>query len=191
MRAGNQKRLKRRIDRLRRSRHRGALSEKWKESLQSVLPITVIVIALGLLAVPTPSGAMLAFLAGAVLLVVGMGLFTLGTDLAMTPIGEHVGAAMTRSKKLWVVLLCSFLVGVIVTVSEPDLQVLARQVPAVPDRVIILTKRPATVARIVPISFNLEHDTPLIRRNAPEFKTYFNEIWEELNHNGQITEKAL
>lgn len=82
------------------------------------------------LAVPAPSGAMLAFLAGAVLLVVGMGLFTLGTDLAMIPIGEHVGAAMTRSKKLWVVLLCSFLVGVIVTISEPDLQVLAHQVPA-------------------------------------------------------------
>ena len=59
------------------------------------------------------------------------------------------------------------------------------------DRVIILTKRPATVARIVPISFDLEHDTPLIRRNAPEFKTYFNEIWKELNHDGQITEKAF
>lgn len=59
------------------------------------------------------------------------------------------------------------------------------------DRVIILTKRPASVARIVPISFNLDHDTPLVRRNAPEFKTYFNEIWKELNQNGQITEKAL
>ena len=59
------------------------------------------------------------------------------------------------------------------------------------DRVIILTKRPATVARIVPISFALEQDTPLIRRNAPEFKTYFNEIWKELNHDGQITKKAV
>lgn len=59
------------------------------------------------------------------------------------------------------------------------------------DRVIILTKRPASVARIIPISFDLEHDTPLIRRNAPEFKTYFNEIWKELNHDGQITEKSL
>lgn len=93
----------------------------------------------GPLAVPAPSGAMLAFLAGAVLLVVGMGLFTLGTDLAMIPIGEHVGAAMTRSKKLWVVLLCSFLVGVIVTISEPDLQVLAHQVPGVPDLTLIVS----------------------------------------------------
>lgn len=51
------------------------------------------------------------------------------------------------------------------------------------DRVIVLSKRPATVLYIVPVSFNLENDTPLNRRNAPEFKTYFNQIWKELNHN--------
>lgn len=50
------------------------------------------------------------------------------------------------------------------------------------DRVIILTKRPASIARIVPITFELKKDTPLNRRNAPEFKNYFNEIWKELNH---------
>ena len=72
---------------MRHARHRGALIEKWKESLRSVLPITAIVIALGLLAVPAPSGAMLAFLAGAVLLVVGMGLFTLGTKPELKSIG--------------------------------------------------------------------------------------------------------
>ena len=51
------------------------------------------------------------------------------------------------------------------------------------DRIIILTPRPATVAKIVPITFDLKKDTPMLRRNAPEFKTYFNIIWEELNHN--------
>ena len=51
------------------------------------------------------------------------------------------------------------------------------------DRVIVRSKRPATVLCIVPVSFNLENDTPLNRRNAPEFKTYFNQIWKELNHN--------
>ena len=50
------------------------------------------------------------------------------------------------------------------------------------DRVIILSKRPASIVRIVPVKFTLENDTPLNRRNAPEFKTYFNEIWKELNH---------
>lgn len=51
------------------------------------------------------------------------------------------------------------------------------------DRVIVLSKRPATVLCIVPVSFDLENDTPLNRRNAQEFKTYFNQIWKELNHN--------
>ena len=50
------------------------------------------------------------------------------------------------------------------------------------DRVIILSERPASVLRIVPVSFALENDTPLNRRNASEFKTYFNQIWKELNH---------
>ena len=50
------------------------------------------------------------------------------------------------------------------------------------DRVIILSKRPASIVRIVPIAFALEKDTPLNRRNAPEVKNYFNEIWKELNH---------
>ncbi len=122
----------------RRSAHRNILNEKWKEAFASVLPITLIVLALCFLWVPAPVSAMLGFLAGAVMLVVGMGLFTLGTDLAMTPIGEHVGSAMTRSKKLWLIMLISFLVGVIVTISEPDLQVLAEQVPGVPNMTLIL-----------------------------------------------------
>ncbi len=50
------------------------------------------------------------------------------------------------------------------------------------DRVIVLSRRPASVLRIVPVAFEVENDTPLNRRNAPEFKTYFNQIWKELNH---------
>ena len=51
------------------------------------------------------------------------------------------------------------------------------------DRVIVLSERPATVQQTIPLSFSLEEDTPLHRRNAPEFKTYFNLIWKELNRN--------
>lgn len=138
--AGKEKVQKKRAQlKKRRGQHRSIMYEKWKESLASVLPITAIVLALCVTLAPAPTDAMLAFLVGAALLVVGMGMFTLGTDLAMTPIGEHVGAAMTRSKKLWVVLLVSFLVGVIVTISEPDLQVLAEQVPGVPNAALILS----------------------------------------------------
>lgn len=52
------------------------------------------------------------------------------------------------------------------------------------DRIIILSNRPATIKQTVPVIFDLEKDTPLNRRNAPEFKNYFNLIWKELNDNG-------
>lgn len=66
-------------------------------------------------------------------MVVGMMFFTLGVELAMTPMGERVGTKMARSMKLWVVCLLCFLLGVIITISEPDLQVLAEQVPSIPN----------------------------------------------------------
>ena len=118
-------------------RNRTVLKEKIREALASVVPITAIVLVLSFTVAPLPTATLLAFLIGAVLLIVGMGLFTLGADTAMTPIGERVGAHMTRSRKLWVVVLVGFLIGVIVTVSEPDLQVLATQVPGVPNALLI------------------------------------------------------
>ena len=113
------------------------LYEKAREALASVLPITAIVLVLCFTISPIPPDTLLTFLVGAVLLIFGMALFTLGAETAMTPIGERVGAHMTRSRKLWVVITISFLIGVIVTVSEPDLQVLAEQVPSVPNAVLV------------------------------------------------------
>ena len=118
-------------------RNRTILGEKIREALASVVPITAIVVILSFTVAPLPTATLMAFLIGAALLIVGMGLFTLGADTAMTPIGERVGAHMTRSRKLWVVVLVGFLIGVIVTVSEPDLQVLATQVPGVPNAMLI------------------------------------------------------
>lgn len=51
------------------------------------------------------------------------------------------------------------------------------------DKVIVLTQRPASIKQIIPLKFDLEADTPLQRRNAPEFKNYFNMVWKELNEN--------
>lgn len=118
-------------------RNQTVLKEKVREALASVLPITAIVLLLCFTIAPVSNTTLLAFLIGAVLLIIGMGLFTLGADIAMSPIGERVGAAMTRSRKLWVVVGVGFLIGVIVTVSEPDLQVLATQVPGVPNERLI------------------------------------------------------
>lgn len=116
---------------------RTILGEKVREALASVLPITAIVLVLCFTISPVPTDALMSFLMGAVLLILGMGLFTLGAETAMTPIGERVGAHMTRSRKLWVVVSVSFLIGVVITVSEPDLQVLAQQVPSVPNAVLM------------------------------------------------------
>ncbi len=103
------------------------IREKVKEAFSSVLPITVIVLILCFTVVPIESGTFLAFILGALLVVVGMGLFTLGADTAMTPIGEYVGTTVMRSKKIWIIVPVCFIVGVLITVSEPDLQVLATQ----------------------------------------------------------------
>ena len=115
------------------------LREKWNEALQAVLPIIAIVLVLCFVIAPISSSILLCFLLGAVLLLAGMMLFTLGAELAMSPMGERVGTCLTKSRKLPVVIGLSFLLGFIITISEPDLQVLANQVPAVPNMTLILS----------------------------------------------------
>ena len=114
------------------------LKEKITESLSSVLPVTCIVLILGITITPIPLDPLMLFLAGAAFLIIGMGFFTLGVDMAMMPIGEKVGAQLAKAKKLPVIVIACVIIGAMVTVAEPDLQVLARQTPAVPDMVLIL-----------------------------------------------------
>ena len=118
-------------------RSKTILWEKLREALASVVPIMIIVLVLSFTVAPIPTETLLAFLIGAVMVILGIALFSLGADTAMTPIGERVGAAMTRSRKLWIMAGVGFLMGVIVTVSEPDLQVLAQQVPGVPNAILV------------------------------------------------------
>lgn len=115
------------------------LKEKWQEAVSAVLPIIGIVLLLCFIAAPISPSILLCFLMGAVLLLLGMMFFTLGAEVAMTPMGERIGTGLTKSKKLWLVLGLAFLLGFIITISEPDLQVLAQQVPAVPNMVLILS----------------------------------------------------
>ena len=114
------------------------LKGKIMESLASVMPITLLVIALSAFVVPMPGDTLLMFLGGAVLLIVGMGFFSLGADMSMMPMGEGVGKQITLLRKLSFSVPVCFLLGAITTIAEPDLQVLARQVPAVPDMTLIL-----------------------------------------------------
>lgn len=118
-------------------RHQTLLHDKFQESIASVLPITIIVLLLCFTVAPIPNNMLVSFLMGAVLLIVGMAFFTLGADTAMTPIGTKVGSCITKSKKVWLIVFVSFLLGIIITISEPDLQVLANQVPNIPNAALI------------------------------------------------------
>ena len=110
------------------------LRAKIWEALISALPITLIVYLISLLPwFDFSTAELITFTVGAVLLVLGIGLFNMGADLAMTPMGSHVGAGLSRQKKLWLLLAVCFVLGVLITVAEPDLQVLATQVGEVMD----------------------------------------------------------
>ena len=115
------------------------LKEKTKESLSSVLPITMIVLVLSVTLVPLEISTLVLFLTGAFLLIMGMGLFQLGAEMAMTPLGQGVGGRLVKSSSIVLMAAVCFIMGAIITISEPDLQVLANQVSAIPNMVLILT----------------------------------------------------
>ena len=115
------------------------LLEKLKEAAASVLPISLIVLAICFVLVPVDTGLMLSFVLATAMLILGMGLFTLGAEMSMSRIGNHMGAKLTKSRKLGLILIVSFLLGVAITVAEPDLQVLAANVPEIDTTVLILT----------------------------------------------------
>ena len=102
---------------------------KIKEALISVLPVVAIVLILCCTPLVKLSTAeIVTFCISALLLILGIALFNVGADLAMSPMGEHIGGGLTKSKKPSVLLIVSFTMGVLITVAEPDLSVLATQI---------------------------------------------------------------
>ena len=117
------------------------LKAKIFEALVSALPITAIVYLIGLLPwfdFRLNGAEWLTFSIGAVLLVLGIGFFNLGADLAMTPMGTHVGAGLSRQKRLSLLMAVCFMLGMLITIAEPDLQVLANQVSAVMNGTVLI-----------------------------------------------------
>lgn len=106
-----------------------SLTKKLTEALVSVLPVTLIVVILNLTPLVDLSGReMTVFLVCSVLLILGMGLFNMGADLAMTPMGSHIGSGLTKTRKIGLMLAVCFVMGLLTTIAEPDLTVLAKQV---------------------------------------------------------------
>lgn len=115
------------------------LREKVRESLSSILPITIIVLLLSIVLIPMEVGAFTLFLAGALFLIFGMGFFQLGADISMTQLGQGIGGQLMKKRNLLFIIGGCFLMGVLITISEPDLQVLANQVASIPNQVLVLT----------------------------------------------------
>lgn len=115
------------------------ISKKLEESFKSVFPIAAIVLLLAVSITPISTGDMILFLLGTVFLVFGMSLFTTGAEMSMQPLGTQIGATISSSGKLWLLALISFIIGILVTISEPDLQILAEQVSSIKNLVLILT----------------------------------------------------
>ena len=107
------------------------------EAIQSVLPIFAIVLLLSVSVAPMESGVLVMFLFGTLLLIIGMGFFTIGSAISMEPLGEGMGATLGKSKRWAIPLLICFGLGVLITVAEPDLTVLAEQVPSIDNLVLI------------------------------------------------------
>lgn len=128
-----------------------------------VLPITAIVFLLSITVAPLDPGTLVLFLFGAILLVGGMGLFTLGVDMSMIPMGEGVGSTLSKNKRLIVPILVYFLLGVLTTMAEPDLQVLSKQVPAIDGIVLIVTVAVGVGLFLVAATMRIRRGIPLRR----------------------------
>ncbi len=109
-----------------------------KESLTSVLPIAIIVLVLSVTCVSLDAGVLVLFLFGTILLILGMSFFTVGSGISMEPLGDGIGKSLNKTKKIIIPLIICFILGFIITVSEPDLQVLAEQVPTIPNATLIV-----------------------------------------------------
>ncbi len=112
---------------------------KLKESALSVFPISILMLFLLLVLTDIPVWGTVGFLFGVVLLYIGMFAFNVGIDMSILKMGEVIGAELTKSRKTLIMLSCGFVLGFVVTVAEPDLSVLASQVPAVPSLVLLIS----------------------------------------------------
>lgn len=107
------------------------LFDKLREVIFSVLPITIIVLILNFTIAPIGSNLVWRFLVGAIFIIFGLSIFLFGAEIGVQPIGTLMGSSLTKKKNIWILVIFGFFLGFIITIAEPDLQVLARQVSSV------------------------------------------------------------
>lgn len=113
------------------------MKDRMKEAISSVIPITIIIVLLCCTVTPFPIKAVILFIIGALLLIAGMGLFTKGVETSIEVMGERIGVHLTKTRKIWLIIFVSVFIGTIATVAEPDLQVLASQIPSINSMVLV------------------------------------------------------
>ncbi len=106
-------------------------AQKLKEVLTSVLPITIIVLILNFTLVPLGTPLIIRFLMGAILVTLGLSVFLIGVDIGIAPLGNLIGSSLTKSNKLWILAVSGLILGFFISIAEPGLLVLARQVSLV------------------------------------------------------------
>lgn len=106
------------------------LREKLKESIQSILPVSIIMIIVGLL-LNFNIITIISIIISTLFLILGVTIFTYGADLSMIEIGKLISSDLVKTKKPILIALISLIVGIIITIAEPDLKVLALQMTAI------------------------------------------------------------
>ena len=114
------------------------LKNIFKDSITSVLPIILIVVMLSFFIDFTIS-TLLSFSISMVLIIVGISLFTFGSEVSMELIGEKVGNILVKKTRLFISCILIFIIGIVITVAEPDLKVLAEQMTSIPNIILILS----------------------------------------------------
>ena len=113
------------------------IREYFLDSIKTIGPVVLVVLLLSLF-IPMNNSFLISFLLSSILLIIGSTLFTYGADLSMVIIGNKIGKDLVKSKKLWIILIVSFIIGTVVTVAEPDLLVLCEQFTSIPSIILIL-----------------------------------------------------
>ena len=111
---------------------------KIKESLSSIIPISLIIAILSFTITPLDADVIVKFLIGASLLIVGTGFFSLGAEMSMDIIGERIGADIVKRKNIFLIMIILVILGTVITMAEPDLKVLAEQITSLPTSLILL-----------------------------------------------------
>ncbi len=115
------------------------LLDKIREALKALLPITIVILILNFTVVPMPFEIRGLFIAGAVLLIAGLGLFILGADLALIPMGQHMGQYLSKSRKPLLIIISIFVLGTVITFAEPDFEIFINHITGISNRMMMLT----------------------------------------------------